>query len=45
MLDNSKKELQNKVDLASNILEMYYKKTTPEYMEGVVKKGLVSHQE
>jgi len=45
MIKNEKKELQNKVDLASNILKMYYKKTTPAYMENVVKKGLVSHQE
>jgi len=45
MIENEKKELQNKVDLASNILEMYYKRATPDYMEDVVKKRLVSHQE
>lgn len=45
MIENEKKELQNKVDLASNILEMYYKRATPDYMEDVVKKRLISHQE
>jgi methyl-accepting chemotaxis protein len=45
MIANEKKELRNKMDLAYNILEMYYKKTTPQYMEDVVKKSLISHQE
>jgi len=45
MMSSEKEDLQHKIDLASNILEMFYKKTTPKYMEAVVKKGLVLHQE
>jgi methyl-accepting chemotaxis protein len=45
MIKNEEKELRNKIDLAYNILELYYKKTRPEYIENVVKKGLVAHQE
>jgi len=45
MIKNEKTELRNKMDLAYNILEMYYKKTTPKYIENVVKKDLIAHQE
>jgi len=45
MMKNEKKELRDKMDLAYNILEMYYKKTTPNYIENVVKKNLTAHQE
>ncbi len=45
MIVKEKKELQNKIDLVFNIIKMYYEKSTPKYMEKVVKKSLISHQE
>ena len=45
LLLNEKKELKNKIDLASNILTMYYHQTEPKYIENVVKQTLISHQE
>jgi len=45
MMENEKKELKNKIDLASNILDMYYQQTKPQYIENVVKQTLISHQE
>jgi len=45
MVKKEKKELKNKIDLVSNIIELYYKKTTPQYMQSVVKQALVTHQE
>jgi methyl-accepting chemotaxis protein len=45
MIKKEKQELGNKIDLVSNIIDMYYKKTTPKYMEEVVKSSIISHQE
>ena len=45
LIKNEKKELKNKIDLASNILNMYYQQTKPKYIEKVVKEMLISHQE
>jgi len=45
MLTNEKEALQDKIELASNIIKMYYKKTTPKYMENEVKQTLISHQD
>ena len=45
LMDNEKKELKNKIDLASNILHMYYQQTEPKYIENVVKQTLTSHQQ
>jgi len=45
MMKNEKKALEDKIELAVNILKMYYEKTTPKYMEGEVKNKLTSHQE
>jgi len=45
MMQKEEKELQNKIDLAYNVLNMYYKKTTPTYIEEAVKKELNSHQD
>ena len=44
-MKNEKKALEDKIELAVNILKMYYEKTTPKYMEGEVKNKLTSHQE
>ncbi len=45
LMENEKKELKNKIDLASNILQMYYEQTEPKYIENVVKQTLISHQQ
>ncbi len=42
---NEKKELQNKIDLALNIIEMYYQQTRPQYIEKTVKESLISQQQ
>ena len=45
LISNEKKELQNKIDLASNILNVHYQETKPKYIEKTVKKILISHQQ
>jgi methyl-accepting chemotaxis protein len=45
LLSKEKEELINKIDLASNVLRMYYQQTKPEYIENVVKQTLISHQQ
>jgi len=45
LMENEQKELKNKIDLASNILHMYYQQTEPQYIENVVKQTLISQQQ
>jgi len=44
-LEKEKQELNNKIDLATNVLNMYYQQTQPKYIEKVVKKMLILHQQ
>jgi len=45
LLSNEKMELKNKIDLASNAINMYYQKTKPAYIEETAKQILLSHQQ
>jgi methyl-accepting chemotaxis protein len=45
LLKKEKKELHNKITLASNVIKMYYKQTTPKYIEEVAKHTLKLQQE
>jgi len=45
LMEKEKEELKNKIDLASNILQMYYEQTEPKYIENSVKQTLISHQQ
>ena len=45
ILDIKKDELVNKMDLADHIIEMYYQKSTPIYMQSVVEKDLKLKQD
>jgi len=44
-MHKEQEELQNKIELASNIIQMYYEQTKPQYIEKTVHSVLVSHQE